>query len=213
MVGFYGYPHNLLLKTNEVFRNDFTAQTSQLGFISIESNQLDPQGPLILRGIEWIFTWVESAVAYASTIVYESDFSSTDITNIEQMLWSFDNKLQLFFIICVLNDILNITDLITFPFMDNWYNYINTISSNIVFNIEHPEHKFFYNSALIDFILPYALNIRGLLGVEGATEGIILIPFMLLELMWKFILVGTFVLFLMNWYNVSVNSNTVDSDF
>jgi hypothetical protein len=51
-VGFNGYPHNVLQNSNEVFKNDYTDINSTLGLVLLDNNQLDAQGPLLLRGIE-----------------------------------------------------------------------------------------------------------------------------------------------------------------
>jgi len=212
-VGFNGYPHNVLQNSNEVFKNDYTDINSTLGLILLDNNQLDAQSPLLLRGVEWIFSWLESAITYSVTIMYESNLSPTDITNLEHFLWSYDSKLSTFIFLSIVQDLYNISDFIVLPYLDNWYNYINLASANIVFHLEHPEHKLFYNSAIIDFVVPYISKIRFLVELETSNENIILIPFVILDLIWKVALFGLFVSFLMHWYNVSANSNNVDSDF
>jgi hypothetical protein len=83
---------------------------------------------------------------------------------------------------CIMQDLYNFSDTVLFPYLDNWYNYINLASSNIIFHLEHPEHKYFYNSAIVDFILPYVSKIRFLVELETSNEGVILIPFVVLDL-------------------------------
>ena len=212
-MGFNGYPHNVLQNYNEVFKNDYTDINTNLGLILFDSNQLDAQSPLLLRGVEWIFSWLESAITYSVTIMYESNLTPTDVTNLEHFLWSYDSKLSTFIFLCIVQDLYNLSDFISLPYLDNWYNYINLASSNIIFHLEHPEHKYFYNSAIIDFIVPYISKIRFLVELETSNENVILIPFILLDLLWKIALLGLFISFLMHWYNVSANSNNVDSDF
>lgn len=211
-MGFNGYPHNNLQQLTETYKNDYTDINSSLGLI-LDNNQLDVQSPLLLRGVEWIFSWLESAITYSVTVMYESNLTPTDITNLEHFLWAYDYKLSTFLFLCVLQDIYNISDFVALPYLDNWYNYITLASSNIVFHLEHPEHKYLYNSAVTDFILPYISKIRFLVELETSHENIILIPFLVLDIIWKVALFGLFVAFLMHWYNVSPNSNNVDSDF
>jgi len=55
-VGFNGYPHNNLQQLTENYKNDYTDINSSLGLILLDNNQLDAQGPLLLRGVEWIFS-------------------------------------------------------------------------------------------------------------------------------------------------------------
>lgn len=212
-MGFNGYPHNVLQNSKEVFKNDYTDITSTLGLILLDDKQLDTQSPLLLRGVEWVFSWLESAFTYSVTIMYESNLAATDITNLEHFLWSYDSKLSTFIFLCIVQDLYNIGDFITLPYLDNWYSYISLASSNIVFHLEHPEHKYFYNSAVVDLITPYISKIRFLVELETSNENVILVPFIMLDLIWKISLFGLFVSFLMYWYNVSVNSNNVDSDF
>jgi hypothetical protein len=197
-VGFNGYPHG-------------SDQSSSLGLIL--DPQLDVQSPLLLRGIEWIYAWTESAVTYSSNILYESNLIPTDITDLEHYIWVYDYKLSLFIFICALQDVQSIINSTSFPFIDNWYNYIDRITNNIIFSLEHPEHSFFYKAALIDFIIPYVSKIRFLVELETYNEGVILIPFVVLDLIWKLALLGLFISFLFHWYNLSVNSNNLDSDF
>jgi len=185
---------------------------STFGLI-LDSNQLDTQNPLLLRGVEWVFSWLESAITYSIFVMYESNLVPTDLTNLEHFLWSYDAKLSTFIFLCVIQDIYNIHDFILLPYLDNWYNYLNMASSNIVFHLEHPEHKFLYNSVIVDYILPYMTKLRFLVELETSNENIILIPFIILDIIWKLALFGLFVSFLMYWYNVSANSNNVDSDF
>jgi len=52
-----------------------------------------------------------------------------------------------------------------------------------VFYLEHPEQNYFYNSALVDFIIPNISKIRFLIEMETANEGVILIPFVILDLL------------------------------
>lgn len=211
-VGFNGYPHNILVDTTN-FKNDYISHNGSLGLILNDSAQFDVQAPLLLRGVEWIFSWVESAVTYSTTIMYESYLSPMDITNLEHLLWTYDYKLSSFIFFCVLQDLFNTQNSVILPYMDNWYNYINLASSNIVFHLEHPEHKFYYNSALVDFILPYVSKVRFLIELETSSEQVLLIPFVVLDILWKIALLGIFVSFLMNWYTVSATSNNIDSDF
>lgn len=199
--------------SNEVFKNDFSNESGVLGTILLDSNQLDAQGPLLLRGVEWVYSWLESAITYSTTIMYESNLFPTDITDLEHFLWAYDYKLSTFIFLCVVQDLYNFSETYIFPYMDNWYNYLNLASSNIVFHLEHPEHKYVYNSALVDFVLPYLSKVRFLVESETSYENVILIPFIVLDIFWKIALFGIFVSFLMHWYNVSVNSNNVDSDF
>lgn len=209
-MGFNGYPHGSL-QTVEYLTNDY--KSSSIGLVLLDNNQLEVQSPLLLRGVEWIFSWLESAITYSTTIMYESNLVPTDITDIEHFLWAYDYKLSTFIFMSVMQDLLDFGNSISLPFLDNWYSYINTASTNIVFHLEHPEHKYFYNSAAVDYILPYVSKIRFLIEMETSNEGVILIPFVILDILWKIGLFGIFVSFLMYWYNVSVNSNNVDSDF
>lgn len=211
-MGFNGYPHNLLQNSSEIFNNDFLTNTAEIG-LTLTENQLDVQSPLLLRGVEWVFSWLEFTLTYSATIMYESNLSPTDITNMEHFLWAYDYKLSTFIIMSIMQDIYNMHNALVLPYLDNWYNYIQLASSNIVFYLEHPEHKYFYNSAIVDFILPYITKVRFLVELESSNEGLILIPFIVLDIFWKVALLGLFVTFLMHWYHVSVNSNNVDSDF
>lgn len=176
-------------------------------------SQLDVQTPLLLRGVEWIYSWVESALNYQTTILYESDLFPTDLTDLEHFLWAYDYKLSTFIFMCFIQDIQNISVTFLLPYIDTWYLYMQQASRNIVFHIEHPEHNYLYNGALTEFIIPYISKINFLIQLESETEGIILIPFVILEIIWKIALFGLFSSFLMHWYNMSVNSNNVDSDF
>ena len=96
-MGFNGYPHNILQNSSEVFKNNYTDVNSSLSLILSDTNQLDAQSPLLLRVVEWVFSWVESAFTYSITIAYESNISPSDITNLEHFLWSYDSKLSMFF--------------------------------------------------------------------------------------------------------------------
>lgn len=213
-MGFNGYPHGILNNSLEYYTNDFNTHSSgSIGLVFLDSNQLEVQGPLLLRGVEWVFSWLETAMTYTATIMYESNLMPTDITDLEHFLWAYDYKLSTFIFICVLQDLYNFSESVLFPYLDNWYNYINLASANIVFHLEHPEHKFLYNSAIVDFILPYVSKVRFLIEMETSNEGVILIPFVILDLIFKLGLLGLLVSFLMYWYNVSVNSGNVDSDF
>ena len=55
-MGFNGYPHNLLQNSIEVFKNDYVINSSPLSLIMLDNTQLDTQNPLLLRGIEWVFS-------------------------------------------------------------------------------------------------------------------------------------------------------------
>lgn len=179
----------------------------------LDNTQLDTQNPLLLRGIEWVFSWLESAITYSVTIMYESNITPIDVTNLEHFLWVYDYKLSTFIFICIIQDLCNAHDFIALPYIDTWYNYLNLASSNIIFHLEHPEHRLIYNSAVTDFILPYVSKIRFLVELETSSENLILVPFIILDIFWKIAMFGIFVSFLMHWYNVSANSNNVDSDF
>jgi len=50
-VGFNGYPHGILNNSVEYFNNDYSNQGT-LGLVLLDSNQLDVQNPLLLRGVE-----------------------------------------------------------------------------------------------------------------------------------------------------------------
>jgi hypothetical protein len=50
-VGFNGYPHGILNNENINFTNDYNT-SSTLGLVLSDANQLDVQGPLLLRGVE-----------------------------------------------------------------------------------------------------------------------------------------------------------------
>jgi hypothetical protein len=207
-VGFKGYPHDYIHSSS--FSQNET-QSSSLGLIL--DTQLDVQAPTLLRGIDWIYSWLESSAAYLTTILYESELNTTDISSFEHIIWSHDYKLSVYILLGTIYDIKILSNSTLFPYVDNWYNYINTAANNIVFHLEHPEHHFFFSGALIDFVLPYIAKINFLIQLESPNEGIILIPLILLEIIFKISLVGIFVSFLMNWYSISVNSNNVDSDF
>jgi hypothetical protein len=207
-VGFNGYPHGTIQYTD--FLNS-GVQSGSLGLIL--DTQLDVQNPSLLNGIEWIYSWLESAVTYASVILYESDLIPTDITSLEHFFWAYDYKLSLFISMCIFQDIQNLGSSVLLPYVTNWYNYIHQASNNIVFYLEHPEHNYFYNAALTDFVVPYISKIRFLFELETSNESIILIPFVVLDLILKISILGLFVSFLMSWYNTSAKSNNIDSDF
>lgn len=81
----------------------------------------------------------------------------------------------------VIYDLHTLGNAVVLPYMDDWYSYINQASNNIIFHLEHPEHKLFYNNAVVDFILPYISKIRFLIELETSNEGVILIPFVILD--------------------------------
>jgi hypothetical protein len=207
-VGFNGYPHG---SSNFIEVLHTGNEPNTLGLIL--DTQLEAQSPLLLRGVEWIYSWTESAIAYSSAILYESNLIPTDIADIEHLLWSSDYKLSTFIFMCILQDLQFISASILFPYIDNWYNYIHLVSNNIIFYLEHPEHHLIYNNALIDYIVTHISKIHFLIELESSNEGVILIPFIILDLIWKITLLGIFVSFLLNWYNVSANNNNIDSDF
>jgi hypothetical protein len=80
-VGFKGYPHNTSQHTEFLINDSYQ---THLGLIL--DTQLDVQAPLLLRGVEWVHSWLESAIAYSSTILYESNLISTDISNLEHVI-------------------------------------------------------------------------------------------------------------------------------
>jgi hypothetical protein len=55
-VGFNGYPHGILSNANELFVNDYTSTSASLGLTLLDNNQFDAQNPLLLRGVEWVFS-------------------------------------------------------------------------------------------------------------------------------------------------------------
>jgi hypothetical protein len=213
LVGFNGYPHGALYDLVDKTGNNYLTDTSTLNFTTTDLTQLDAQSPLILRGIEWITSWMEASITYSINVLYESYIIPTDLTNLEHFLWSSDYKLSIFILLSIIQDLYDFHNVMSLPNLDNWYNYVNLASSNIIFHLEHPEHRLFYNSAAIDHILPFISKMRFLIGLESSYENIILIPFIILDIIWKLALCGLLVLFMMNWYNVSANSNNVDSDF
>jgi hypothetical protein len=207
-VGFNGYPHDYVNHSNFIENN---TQSNSLGLIL--DTQLDVQGPMLLRGIEWVYSWLESAIAHSATILYESNFIATDISKIENIIWAYDQKLSFYIFLCIIYDLHVTSNMALLPHIDNWYNYLHIAANNIVFHLEHPEHNFLYHSAVIDFVFPYITKIKFLIELELTTEGIILIPFVILDVIWKITLFGIFLSFLMHWYSVSVNDNNIDSDF
>ncbi len=212
-MGFDGYPHNILSGATSTTKNSFSMQTNGLGVYLDDCVQFDVQAPALLRGIEWIYAWVESAVTYSTTIIYETSLFPVDVTNLEQFLWVCDYKLSTFLFLSVIHDLHNTQVSTALPYLADWYNYLTLASTNVVFHLEHPEHNLFYNSAITEFILPYITVLRFLVEVESSTEQVVLIPFIILDLVWKIFLFGIFTAFLMNWYNASVNGNNVDTDF
>jgi hypothetical protein len=207
-VGFNGYPHSIVQSTELV---KYEQHENSLGLIL--NTQLDVQGPILLRGVEWIYSWVESALSYSTTILYESSITTTDLTDLEHFLWSYDYKLSIFLFLCVVQDLQNLGSAVLFPYSDVWYNYIINASNNIIFNSEHPEFILFYNNALVEFLIPYISTIRFLFELENSNEGTLLIPFVVLDIIGKISLFGVFISFFMHWYNVSSNNNNLDSDF
>jgi hypothetical protein len=207
-VGFNGYPHGDYTSTEFLYP---TVQSSSLGLVL--DTQLDVQTPTILRGVEWIFSWMESAIVYSSNILYESSLIPTDITDSEHFLWASDYKLSTFIFICAVQDLQVLNKNVLFPYIDNWYNYVHIATNNIIFHLEHPEHQHVYNHVLNDYIIPNISKIQFLIELESTNEGVILIPFILLDLIWKIAMFGIFCTFLLHWYNTSVNHNNVDSDF
>jgi hypothetical protein len=83
---------------------------------------------------------------------------------------------------CIVYDIQSAGNSILLPYYSDWYNYLQIASNNIIFHLEHPEHALFYNSAAVEFIIPYMSKVRFLIELETATEGVILIPFVILDL-------------------------------
>lgn len=52
-MGFNGYPHGILNNSLEYYTNDFNTHSSgSIGLVFLDSNQLEVQGPLLLRGVE-----------------------------------------------------------------------------------------------------------------------------------------------------------------
>jgi hypothetical protein len=207
-MGSYGYPHRTYKYTDYLI-NEY--RSPHLGLIL--DTQFDVQTPLLLSGVEWIYSWIESAITFSITILYESTLAPTDITALEHFILSHDYRLSTFLFICVIQDLQNISATIVLPYISNWYNYIHVAANNAIFHIEHPEINYFYNRAIIDVVAPYISKIQFVIELETLNEGIILIPFVLLDLIWKIVLFSIFVLFFMHWYNITVNSENVDSDF
>lgn len=207
-MGFNGYPHSTYQYTNYL-TNDY--QSSSLGLIL--DVQFDVQTPPLLSGVEWIYSWIESALSFSTTILYEPTLAPTDITALEHFILSHDYRLSTLIFICVIQDLQNMSASTVFPYISNWYNYIQVAANNAIFHIEHPEINYFYNNAILDVIAPYISKIQFVIELETLNEGIILIPFVLLDLIWKIALFSIFVSFFMHWYNITVNSENVDSDF
>lgn len=207
-MGFNGYPHGTQY-TVDYLSTDL--HTSTLGFYS--NPQFDIQSPMLLRGIEYIYTWLESVITYSTTLFYESNLIPTDPTSLEHFIWVYDYRLSLYIIWSIFYDFQILNNVVSLPHISNWYSYINTITNNVVFYIEHPEHTYFYSSALTEYLLPFVSKFRFLIELETQSEGLLLIPMIILDLLFKIFLFGLFLSFLMNWYSISINSSNVDSDF
>jgi hypothetical protein len=95
-VGFNGYPHNALPASIHPRTNESGSVSSQIGFYLHDNTTLDVQSPLLLRGVEWISAWMESAMAFSIRIVYDDFQTPIDITNHEHFLWACDYKLAFF---------------------------------------------------------------------------------------------------------------------
>jgi hypothetical protein len=114
--------------------------------------------------------------------MYESNLITTDITDIEHLLWTYDYKLSTVILLCVLQDLRLISISALLPFIDNWYNYVQLASNNIIFYLEHPEHNHIYNNMIVDFIAPHISKLQFLIELESSSEGVVLIPFIILDL-------------------------------
>jgi len=214
-VGFEGYPHYnteyKYLPTLHGYDNHDYAQTNYLSFVNFD--QLDVQGPLLLQGIEWVFTWLETTNSYMATILYESTITPTDLTALENLLWTQDCKLTVFLSLCFLQDLNTISQLYGLPTITNWYNAFNLTYVNPIFNLEHVETTYYYSSSLVAYLLPIISKIRIIIELESVNEGVILIPFIILDVLLKLVLFGWLIMFVFFWYNTSINDNNVDSDF
>jgi hypothetical protein len=210
-VGFNGYPHNINHYNENI--NFVSVESYPSSFGLILDTQLDVQTPMLLQGVEWIYSWLEAAFAFSSTILYESSITPTDLTDLEHFIWAYDYKLANFIIISIYYDLQNFGKSLLLPHIDAWYNYLHIASNNIIFHLEHPEHNLLYSAAIVDFLLPYVSKFRFLIELETPTEGVILIPFVILDILWKIGLFALFASFFMYWYNISVNGNNIDSDF
>jgi hypothetical protein len=213
LVGFNDYPHKPRADFSAILDQTMNLPSGSLKLILESNNQFDVQTPLLLKGIEWVFSWTEYSLSYSATIVYEALKNSFDCEDLDHLLLSVDSKLPIYLTLCVLQDLYSIFTIIIFPYISPWYNYIETTATNIIFYLEHPEYKTIHNSILVEHILPYISKIRFLIEMDTEREGIILIPFFVLDIVGRLGLFGIFVLFIMNWYHNHSMNNSMDSDF
>lgn len=84
-----------------------------------DADVFDSQGPALLRGIEWVFSWTESALAAGSSIVYDTFLTPIDLTTIDLLIRISDSKMSLYIVLSLLCDFFNILDIIKAPLLDN----------------------------------------------------------------------------------------------
>lgn len=186
-------------------------KSSVLSLVDVElNNSLNVQGPLLLRGVEWIFTWLDKQITYGVTILYNTfifEITTSDLLNI--LYTSCSGPLIVAWYTVALDIISNIYHL-QFPFLDNWYSYITRISSNIIFTLEHPEMHYYYASSqaadsyfyssLLDFALEHDYLVEFL-------SSFVLIFF---DLLLKLSLCCALIFYLISLYTNNSTSNAID---
>jgi hypothetical protein len=51
--------------------------------------------------------------------MYESHLIPTDITDLEHFLWAYDYKLSTFIVICIMQDLYNLSEAFILPYIDD----------------------------------------------------------------------------------------------
>jgi len=193
----------------------FNTNESTIGTVILDhvSQNYDIQTPLLLRGVDWLYSWLESSMAYAAVVIYEMQNIPTDLSDLENFLWAHDYKFSNYFFWCVMQDLCNRDGILRLPYLDDWFNYFGAAFKNVAYYAEHPEYKYVFNSVTNNFLVPYISTFRFLIAIETPSEGLIIIPFIVLDFIAKLGIAGLLILFMMYWYDTYINGNSIDSEF
>jgi hypothetical protein len=214
-VGFYGYPQNNNSTTPKQHTDYlFQEEPFKLSLIDINHNaNLDAQGPLLLRGAEYVFSWVDKQLTNSVNILVDTANMPLDTTTHENLLLSLDSNLIILFLTSFLLDTINVTDLLNTPFISSWYNYVTRATANIVFTLEHPEVLYFskefsiFSTAVSDSLWDFALK------HEYILEQLATLLFFFFDILWKLGFVSVIIVCVFNIYNNNYDSNGIDTEF
>jgi len=190
---------------------DFVGFFSNFDLVNLSSNSL-------YHGVDWIYTFVESTFMYDFSINYNFFTNNIFQDNFDFNYYSYwysnldISHFTLFW--SVLIDKMIIFNLLKFPFIDNWYRFLNQSADASLSLINHPEYFFISDFFLKTFILPFSSEINNIIYIMSDEE-VIVNPVMLIP---HFLVLFTFcLLFLVmffSYYNSSTREeNTIDHDF